>query len=430
MALATTGQDTARDVASSASRLPPAPLPWRAIATGSLGDRAVSAIRTIASHLEQTDAETIECSLASGAAGIAVFFHYLIPTGLFARAAAERDRFLGAAFDHVANRPTTTSLMSGFVGVGWAAQHLSTDGAGLDAVDAVLLTAADRGLITSHFDLIHGLAGISVYARERGRQSRAWELNLKVVDGLQRRARHVAEGATWFSGAQLLADDELVIAPDGLYNLGIAHGAAGVAVALGYLADDPTMGADARTLAQSAFDWVMAHQGPDAAASSLPSWKDARTGVPKTAGFAWCYGDLGTAAAFAQAALALDDRRWREAADHMAARSLPLARRLTRMESGLCHGFSGNAHLYNRLFHATGNDAYRETALHFLLLALDTRIATLPTGFYSWDDTRRPELVPRHDHTLLTGCAGVGLALLAAVFDTAPSWDRSLLLSR
>jgi hypothetical protein len=50
-------------------------------------------------------------------------------------------------------------------------------------------------------------------------------------------------------------------------------------------------------------------------------------------------------------------------------------------------------------------------------------------GFITWGPDASGQMDWRDDPTLLTGAAGVGLALLAATTPLEPAWDRWLLLS-
>ncbi|HEX8826294.1 MAG TPA: lanthionine synthetase LanC family protein, partial [Archangium sp.] len=93
-----------------------------------------------------------------------------------------------------------------------------------------------------------------------------------------------------------------------------------------------------------------------------------------------------------------------------AAARLPEQTRVT--DAGLCHGAAGLGHLLNRVAQATGDEALAEAARRWLGRAVEL-----------WR--------PSHEEGpgLLTGAAGTGLALLAAVGEAAPGWDRVMLAS-
>ncbi len=145
---------------------------------------------------------------------------------------------------------------------------------------------------------------------------------------------------------------------------------------------------------------------------------------------AWCYGDPGVAAAFAAAGESLDDRALRAFAldvAHAAARRPVESSGV--VDAGLCHGAAGVAHVFHRLWRASGDPVCRDAALAWFERALE-RVADRPNvaGFATFGFERRREGEYVEDPGLLTGAAGTGLALVAAVSRRAPEWDRFLLL--
>lgn len=100
------------------------------------------------------------------------------------------------------------------------------------------------------------------------------------------------------------------------------------------------------------------------------------------------------------------------------------------VDTGLCHGTAGLAHLFNRLYQATGDPEIRDATLAWLRHTLDMQIPGKDyAGLLSWVVSQPGEGRWEGEHGFLTGIAGVGLALLAAVTEIEPSWDRVLLLS-
>jgi hypothetical protein len=76
-------------------------MPWRPLLVGDGADRARRTIARIAAQLARA-ADHPEVDLAHGAAGVAVFFHYLANSGLGASCA---EQALERAFQAVADRP-------------------------------------------------------------------------------------------------------------------------------------------------------------------------------------------------------------------------------------------------------------------------------------------------------------------------------------
>ncbi|HEY0994083.1 MAG TPA: hypothetical protein VGD80_43805, partial [Kofleriaceae bacterium] len=88
------------------------------------------------------------------------------------------------------------------------------------------------------------------------------------------------------------------------------------------------------------------------------------------------------------------------------------------------------------LFQRTGDPALAEASWCWLIRVLEMRRATLDAG-HAGVAGFRALVTPRWDAAselrdepgFLWGAAGIGLALLAAISDIEPSWDRLLLLS-
>src|SRR5205814_7193584 len=101
------------------------------------------------------------------------------------------------------------------------------------------------------------------------------------------------------------------------------------------------------------------------------------------------------------------------------------------MDAGLCHGAAGLGHLFNRMYQATKDATLARAARFWFERTLAMRRPGRGIGGFSTlsgkaDGTRYWE----NDPGLLTGSAGIALALLAATTSIEPAWDRMLLLSR
>ena len=96
----------------------------------------------------------------------------------------------------------------------------------------------------------------------------------------------------------------------------------------------------------------------------------------------------------------------------------------------LCHGAAGLAHLFNRMYQATGDDVLRQAALQWYRHVLAQRRPGAGVGgFLGWGGASAGGPAWSPDPTLLTGAAGIGLALLAAACTDEPRWDEFLLVS-
>lgn len=375
----------------------------------------------LAAHLE-TDQDPL---LASGLPGQALFFAYLGAARPGPDASGRALDALGRSIEALAERELLPTLYTGFCGIGWAVEHLTRR---FFETDEDLCGDLDEGLagalsLPGHqYELIGGLAGHGIYLVERLPNPGAARLLARVIDLLE----EAAEGS-WHTPPEWLPPWQRERMPAGCHNLGVAHGVPGV---LGFLAaarragvSDPRLG----RLAEGVVRWLLDRRMPPDAGFVFPSMILPVTG-PEPSRAVWCYGDLGIAAVLLAAARSFRRADWE-------AEALALARHAARRpveaaDSSLCHGTAGNAHLFNRIYHATGDPEMRETALAWYRLALDQRRPGEPfAGFVTWVGQRPGEGEWKGHPGLLIGAAGVGLSLLAAVSDSEPDWDRLFLAS-
>jgi hypothetical protein len=383
-----------------------------------------------------------DLSLAGGAAGLAVLFAYLAGARSGTDEEATAGRWLDRAIDAVADQPMGASFYGGLTGVAWAADHQRRRLPGLDRedvndeIDETLLEHLGQSPWPDDYDLIGGLVGFGVYALERlapgtdATRLAALACLERVLDHLAQTAECRPEGVTWWTDPAWLIPETREKFPRGYYNLGLAHGVPGVIALLGQACAAGVAEDKARPLLDGAVRWLLAQQRTDGAGGAFPCWVGPDI-PPAPARLAWCYGDLGLAVALLWAARCVGQADWERAA-------LAIARRAAGrppeqsgvVDAGLCHGAAGVGHLFNRLFQATGEDAFAEAARFWLERTLSLRQPGRGiAGYLSWSPGADGVLTWLAEPGLLTGAAGVALALLAAATPVEPSWDRMLLAS-
>jgi lantibiotic modifying enzyme len=370
--------------------------------------------------------------IAGGDAGVALFFAYLHAAAGNEAAADFAFETLDRSMSALSEHRLLPTLYSGFFGIGWVVSHLTrelfeSDGDVAGEIDDALRQLLAEAEERPPFELIGGLAGYGTYLVERLPDPGAAELLTRIIDRLD--ATRDASG-TWYSHADWLPDWQRELMPRGCYNLGVAHGIPGV---IGMLAAARREGFDdARLprLADDAVRWMLDQKTLSMPSSVFPSHVPPDDD-PRETRTAWCYGDLGIAAVLLSAAQSFGREDWREEA-------LDIARIAARRpfedtkanDVGLCHGAAGVAHLFNRIHQATGESELRDAARAWYRRALDMRRpGEGVAGYLSWIMDPPNEGVWRGERGFLSGVAGVGLALLAAVTNVEPAWDRVMLVA-
>ena len=413
------------------------PATWQPILAGQEAARAAAAVDAIVGALTRWPAfpetDRFGSSLASGEAGLALFFSYLDkarPRAGYGDLAAER---LERAVDRLASSFHQPGLYQGFVSVAWTVEHLR-DGRDPDdpneEIDRALLELLATTPWYDDYDLANGLAGLGAYALERWPSTTAAACLPRVCKRLEELAVTQEVGLAWPTAESSLYPKERHDFPRGMINLGVAHGVPGV---LPVLAQALAVGAGSesvRGLLQGAVEWLLSRKLPAGGASVFPAaWGPGAELRPARA--AWCYGDPGIAAALLVTARAAGVPAWEEEARSLAGTAARRAPELSGVRDAcLCHGAAGLGHLFNRLYQGTGDRELLAAAHTWMARTLDLRQPGRGVGgFVTWGPDAAGRMDWRDDPSLLTGAAGVALALLAAIAPVEPAWDRVLLLS-
>jgi len=380
-------------------------------------------------YLEPDDG--IPATLSHGFPGISLYF-----------AARHRERgdlesrscalsYLNLTADLLARQTINWSLYSGFVGFLWSArqvERLLGEPVGYcsnEEIDSALLGLVEHGPWAGQYDLMSGLVGMGVYFLERlddaeFRRGLEW-----VVDRIAEQAIYDQDGASWVTPPGWLDAERLFPVPEGFRNLGMAHGIPAVLALLGKVREHRIALETVDTLLDQGVAWLMARKTEGSELSLFP-----RTYVPgrqdQPAHLGWCYGDLGIALALLGLARRCSRADWESQAIEVAERVL---RRTDATPSvSLCHGSAGIAHLFNRLYQATGSERFGEAARYWIRRTLEARRPYAGVaGFISQLPNPRGENGWPRNPGLLNGAAGVGLSLLASIGRHAPTWDSLFL---
>ncbi|MDP8931697.1 MAG: lanthionine synthetase C family protein [Actinomycetota bacterium] len=412
-----------------------APGPWSILLTGSLSQQTLQTVETIADSIATLSPDEQDPSLAGGQAGLALLYAWLARTRGSARAEERAWRCLDRAIDAVATQEMESSLWHGFVGVAWAAEILQRllDPQGEDrneAVDDVVSRLLMRhDLWRAPHDLVDGVTGLGVYALERHPRPLAVECLRYIVERLEASAQHDDRGIYWWTPATELSPDDREEHPSGLVDLGVAHGVPGAIAVLGAICGIGVESPRAHQLLEGAVSWLRAQAVTTDTGPTYP-YSVAPGAEPEPARSAWCYGDPGVAAALLVAARGAQQPAWERAAVELACRAAGRPPAETGIiDAGFCHGTAGLAHLYNRMYQATGEGKLGHAARYWLERTLQfCRLAQSRGGLWV-KGTEDPSEGGWTDLDLMTGAAGIALVLLAATTSLEPLWDRMFLAS-
>jgi hypothetical protein len=364
--------------------------------------------------------------LINGFAGFALTVDYARRCGLDVPSSLPSDLLLeGVRF---ATNDSDASLYFGLAGLGWVGDvigvwtELGTDLA--DEFDTQLTATLRRPFPPHAHSLFRGLAGLGVYALQRGPRTGP-ENAAMIVQRLKDGAITDSDGTTWST------DSRVTPGPGGCstwYSMGLPHGLLAVICFLSLAAQARIAGADELLL--SSARWLHAQRASDRPGQCFPAAIDGRLRTT-TGRLAWCYGDLPVALTLLQAGAAASEQSWTDTAREVAtlAASVPS---FDPAECSLCHGDSGIGFSFAFLYNALGSPELLEAARHWLNRTVRRRSSEAPYQGYQalfenpWDAS----LPPRRSSSgqFLRGAGGIAMALLAGAETVTPDWAGALML--
>lgn len=414
---------------------------WKPLLTGALADRVLGDASRIADDLASLSTpeqlapsygNEFPASLATGAAGVALAFGYLGQAGVVPYGAEKSTSLLETSAELMAEVEMGPDLFCGYAGVAWSHAILGSspdenDDDALSQIDEEVRSLLDGSEFDGPNDLIWGLAGLGVYVLERLPRKASTETLARIVQLLAERAERGAD-VTWRTSPDHLSPRQRRISPQGHYDLGLAHGVPGIvaflaqAFAAGLLTEDGT------SLLRGAVDGLFARE--QAGPSRYPYWitPDGETRAGRSA---WCYGDPGVAGALLMVTRCAHDPAWEQHAINLALHAAERSFEDSRVvDATLCHGAAGLGHVFNRAYQRTGLEALSRAATRWFERTLEMCRPGTGYGGYTtalWDEQGNAQ--SEADPSLLSGAAGIAMALAAAVSPVEPRWDRALLLS-
>jgi hypothetical protein len=404
---------------------PAAPRAWEPVLDGSLRDEAATIAHEIVGSLRGITPRGAD--LAGGAAGMAVCAAYFEDDAT--------QPLWEASADALAHTVLSPSLFSGITGIGWVTAHLRDRlyGAGdedpCEAVDELVLDRVSHPGFGRPFDLYDGLVGFGVYALERLPTPTCEQILAHIVERVGEIVEPAGRHLTIRTPPHELIPLRRAQFPDGWCNLGLAHGVPGVIALLAGIHAAAIRRAACAHLLDAIVGWLLAQARPGPG-SRFAHWVG--EAEPERTQLAWCYGDLGVAAALHHAGVACARPAW-------CSEALGLARAAARrshdsipvLDAGLCHGAIGAAHGFARLSQLIGDGELRRASADWYARALAFRDPG--RGIAGWrafyGDSAKATDAWVDDAGLLSGAAGIALSLHAATTAIEPRWDRALLWS-
>lgn len=327
------------------------------------------------------------------------------------------------------------SFSKGFTGIAWGLNHLSkrqtlnfNGDSFFNSIDEYIYKISYKLLKGGHYDYLHGGMGAALYACSRLPNEKAQDYLRHFIQYIDDIKITDENGIKW---NDLFTERAPGCGHLPMYNLGLSHGIPSIVNILLKLFKQGLFLEKIYPLIDGSLQWIMKQKNKtDGHLSIYPTCSiDSTNSVYAESRLGWCYGDLGLAWMFLKAGDYLKKDIWRNEAmlliTSLLKRKDPLDN--PNLDAGFCHGTSGIAYLFKRLYQETSiqdclNRHYFWIEETFKQAKFDDGLA----GFKTYNLFAKK--IWERNAGLLEGVTGVGLVLINYINDSK-EWDECLLLS-
>jgi len=375
-----------------------------------------------------------ENGLLTGKTGIGLFYVFYSKFVKDEEIMNEGIKLITETFEDIVNNKfTLPTFCDGIAGYTWALEFLADNKIldkkdieeFLEQINEYLFNNMINYIKMTNYDYLHGGIGVGLYFLKQVENSKLVEnYIIELIDNIEKISEIETDGSIkWKS---LLDFEKNTMG----YNLGLSHGLASIIAFLSKVYKKGIYKDKVKYLLEGAVKYLLKTKLETSKHKSyFTSWI-CNEELPSSSRLAWCYGDLGIAIAIYQAAKTLNNNEWEQIAIEIflfASKRIDLQKELV-FDAGICHGTSGIAHIFNRMYLYTNVIEFKEASEYWFEKTIEkaTHKDGL-AGFKAWHTEKNGGWV--NEYGILEGIAGIGLALISVVSDIDPSWDECLLLS-
>ena len=409
---------------------------WPFLATDDQQKTIIYLINRIIDEISNSINE-VDLSLSSGLTGQLIFLQQCQQQLPHLNKTSLQQTITDTLFTKAADYPFDFSLARGLSGLGWALDQLgfSNDEDANDDINDCLNAVLSQSEWQGEFEWLYGLCGIGIYGAGRSQYPSGQHIVEQVVKHLEQLATETSDGICWETRPDSAFHKPQHTNIDHQYNLSPAHGNAGVIAFLTNVLEQPALSQHpirqrVATLLTLSCNWLVKQRLSDCPDGRFPGV--AGTGIKARLG--WCYGDITTALILLRAGRILDD-------DTLFNIGVDTALATTHrdeadghvVDGALCHGSAGIFLIYQYIYQYAPLPEVLEAAQRWLTITLDKATKSDDLTGLNQPVTEQTQHLQaefqKKRAALLTGYSGIGLALLAAMSNEAPSWGEMLALS-
>ncbi|MBK6859640.1 MAG: lanthionine synthetase C family protein [Saprospiraceae bacterium] len=385
-------------------------------------------------HISNKIELTSNYSLFGGLTGIAIFYYYYFKlTGNY-QYKDQANTIILNCLKSINEIENDFSFSNGYTGICYTLLALRKNGF-INFEPKIIFKEIDnnvsietlRNMQINIYDFLYGGIGGGLYFLERLPEPLAKKTLSKIIDLLYIHAKITNDTICWNDNFALNSKENEYTEQ---YNLGLAHGVPSIIYFLSILYKNNIDKNKCYYLLNGSINWLLKQKLQNPTLSlfphSLPLDKyssESRLG--------WCYGDLGIGTSLYIAGCHTLNQYWKNIAIEILIHSSKRYNlELNSVNDAcLCHGTSGIALMYNRIYQKTKIKQFKIASLFWYNQTIQKGININKYNGYKTMyriDNKNKWL---NSNNLIHGISGIGLSLISAISTIEPKWDRCLLIS-
>lgn len=374
-----------------------------------------------------------QVSLISGDLSIILFhlhaFEYTKDWQLFEKAIEK----LKVLLDNIVIEDISPTYCTGLAGLGLLVEYIEQKGwVEMDTndilgdIDEYLYLKMMELIKIGNHDFLHGAVGIGFYFIYRSRKTEIAKKYLEnFVIELKNQSQIEKNGNIKWEEF----DFEKNVSVHNEYNLGLSHGIPAILSFLLKVHQEGILSDKTSLLIQSTTRFIISKKLDQSKNHfSFPNIYN-ESKEPKSSRLAWCYGDLGVCCVLWQVAKLTKDHLLKQ--DIIKIMLLATSKRdvlsTNIVDAGLCHGSSGAAHIFQRFYDWTNEEAFEAASAYWYQITLN--MAVYENDYVDYKSyTLQNNGNSKPNLGFLEGMSGIGLALLYKISGIDPSWEELLFI--
>lgn len=370
--------------------------------------------RALFQYIKESNAvEFDELGLLSGKSGMFLFLSHYLKKYPNTEDDAVYEKFASDFFDELTSRHQTIyTYCTGLTGVLKTLEILNRSS--LVEIDYSEIESTyrnnlyewmDNRFANGDNDFLHGAIGVAMYYKNDPQFIEA------ALSGLEKSSITDKNRLKWISNLGQNRHNG--------YNISLSHGISSIVIYLSQVYNSGVKTNLCSRLLEGAVNYVLSQQISAAQYGCYFPSQSLDNGEPTSQSrLAWCYGDLGVAAALWQAGKATGNMVWLEKAMEVYWFSTGRTDFNDAMvkDAGLCHGTAGIAMMFAYMYRETLDRKFKDARDYWIDQTLNMgRFSNSPAGYKKITMNENGIIVWEDSFSLLEGIAGIGLMLLSAM---------------